>query len=684
MKQKTDTLPNGHYLTRTACPYDCPDACGLLAETDGQKIFHILPDSSHPITNGFICQKMNRYVETIYHKDRLLYPMKRIGKKGQGEFVKISWEEAARIITDQWKILIDKYGASCILPYSYAGTEHMIQNKCGEAFFNRMGAVSLERTICSRAKTAGFEQMYGQTPGIFINDIPKSDYIIMWGGNIKATWIHAAARISQARKSGSHVVLIETYRHQGAQLADETILVRPGSDGALALAMAKIMRDCGLINQSFLEKYTLGYEVFLNSLDSYTPQWASDITGLPAQVIISLAMAYGKAAAPLIVFGSGYSRHGNGAMTTRCIAALPALKGAFLKPGGGYLAHINSSAAFNTNLVKKPEWKNKSKRTVNMNQLGEALSDKKNPIYSLYVYNSNPANVAPEQKKVLRGLSREDLFTVVHERFMTDTAKYADIILPADMSVEHGDIVTPYGALCVQVIQQVVKPMGQCKSNWDTFCYLAAYMGYNDEMWTMSNEQIIRKIIEEKNPWREQWSECQRKNFNQGQAVVLELPDPLDYKTESGRIMFYNQKLEDPLPVYKSNYTINMTKSEKEDWLALVVAPAMETLNSTFTERQDLTKRRGPARLKLNPADALTKDIKDGDIIEASNKQAKVRFLACVTDDVPKGTVIAEGVYRLEQMPEGLSVNALLSSALTDYGKASTLCDNAVKVCKCY
>lgn len=670
----------GRYLARSACPYDCPDACGLLVETDGQRIYRVSGDPDHPVTDGFICQKMRHYEDTVHHRDRILYPMKRCGKKGEGKFTPITWDEAAALITKRWKALIDSHGPSCILPYSYAGVEHLIQNKCGEAFFNRMGAASLIRTICSPAKSTGFSQIYGETPGIFVNDIPKSDYIIMWGGNIKATWIHAARKIVEAKRKGSHVVLIEAYAHQGAGLADEVVLVRPGSDGALALAMARVMRDHGCINRDFLEKYVVGYEAFLDSLDPYTPQWASEITGVSPETIVALGLAYGHAGVPLIVFGSGYSRHKNGAMNTRCIGALPALAGAFLHKGGGYLGHIHSGRAFDRDFVRRPDWLPENTRKVNMNQLAEALADREDPIYSLYVYNSNPANVAPKQRQVLRGLAREDLFTVVHERFMTDTAKFADIILPADTSVEHWDIVTPYGSLCVQAIAPVIPPPGECKSNWDTFALLAKNMGYTDELWKLSNEQVMRKIIELPNPLREQWSAQEKEAFLAGRGVRLPCADPLKFQTVNQKILLYNDALAWPLPTYQANYSSARTDREGEDWLALVVAPAMETLNSTFTEQAYLKERRGPSTLKLNPADARERGIKDRELIEASNELGAVLFYACVTEDVPKGTAVAEGVYALGDMPGGLSVNALLSSRLTDDGEASTLCDNAVRI----
>lgn len=671
------------YWTRTACPYDCPDACGLMVETDGRQIYQIKGDKTHPVTDGFICGKMHGYDRTVHSKARILYPMKRTGAKGLGCFERISWEEAAGIISSKWKALINDYGASCILPYSYAGVEHFIQNKCGEAFFNRLGASRLDRTICSKAKTAGFTQMYGSTPGIFVGDIVHSDFIIVWGSNLKATWIHALRNVMAAKKRGSRVVLIETYRWSGSGLADSVILTKPGSDSALALAMAHVLKAQNLIDNEFLKTYVQGGETYVESLDKYTPLWAEEVTGVKAEDIIRLAGEYGRAKAPLIIFGSGMSRHTNGAMTTRTIGALPALVGAQKKRGGGYLAHINSSAAFDKSMICRPDLLTKETPLINMNQLANALDGEASPIKSLYVYNSNPLNIAPDQKLLLSGLEREDLFTIVHERFMTDTARYADIVLPADTSVEHGDIVTPYGSLCVQMTRPVITPPGECRSNWDTFCTLAHAMDFEEDIWKLSNEELKQRLADKSDPWRERWSTEEKKAFMDGRAVVLPLPDPLEFQTPGKKIQLYNPELEQPLPCFLPNASLRKCgKDNRDGWLALVVAPALNTLNSTFTDREDMVLRRGPMDLKINPDDAAKRGIVDGDMVEASNELACVIFIASVTGAVPAGTVVAEGVYRMDQSFNGLTVNALLSQTLTDAGAASTLCDNSVIIKK--
>ena len=665
------------YWKRSACPYDCPDGCGLLLETDGVSIKRVKGDPEHPVTKGFLCRKMNHYERTIHHKDRILTPLKRTGSKGSGLFTPISWEEAIREITDTWKSIIIKDGAQAILPYSYAGTEHTVQNKCGEAFFHYMGASVLERTICSKAKEAGYSQILGSTQTRDPAILEESDLIIIWGSNVAATFIHAYERIQKAKQNGAKVILIETYETPAASLADEIILVRPGTDGALALGTAHIMKERSLIDYTFLEKYTEGWQEFIDSLHQYTPEKTAQICKISIKEVEQLALLLGNAKHPSILIGSGISRHGNGAMTVRSIVALQALTGALGDPKGGLLGVMSSGRFFNRELVTRPDFLTEPVRSINMNQLGDALCDLTPPVKSIYIYNVNPANVAPDQKKVLQGLMREDLFTVVHERFMTDTAQYADIVLPADTSVEHGDISTPYGHPCVQRTYTVIPPLGQSKSNWDTFCLLAKGMGFQDPFWQMSNDEIVEKIIGESSILHSKWTENEMERFQSGFGVLLPTPDPHDYETPCKKVQFINKSLpeEDWLPHYKENHGGNYP-------LRLVTAPHVQTLNSTFNEREDLVEKRGEMLLLIHPEAAGEREIINGDMIDVFNDLATVVFRAHITDRVKKGTVVAEGIYRKEQSFNQLTVNALLSQRLTDYGKASSLNDNTVDIRK--
>lgn len=662
---------------RSACPYDCPDGCGLLVETDGTTIYRVKGDPEHPVTKGFVCRKMAHYERTVHSPQRITTPLRRAGKKGEGKFVPISWEEAVDEITARWKDIIARHGAQAILPYSYAGTEHVIQYSAGHAFFARLGATQLERTICAKAKDAGFEQIIGTTPGQNPRDLAQCDYIVIWGSNVSATWLHAHSEILQAKKRGAHVVLIETYRTSAAALADELLLVRPGTDAYLALAMDQVLFSEGLADEAFLRRCSLGWEEFRASLPSYTLEEAQRITGIAPEQLLSVARGFAAAASPVILFGTGMSRHKNGAMAVRCVTTVAAVAGAFQKPFGGIVGNVSSSGAFRGDLIERPDFQKPDVRSVNMNQLGTALCELRDPpILSLYVYSSNPACIAPNQSAVLRGLAREDLFTVVHDRFLTDTARYADIMLPADTAMEHADLAASYGNLCIQKVEAVIAPVGQSKSNFETFRLLARAMDFTEPHFSQTNEEMQRAVLEAATPWRDRLDAAAQRAFDEGRGVLLPQDDACAFATKSGKIEFLHPELPEPLPRY-------IPEDCGSYPLHLVVAPARETLNSSFNERPELTESRGAMTLGMSCADAAARGIADGGRIEVWNDLAKVEFFARVTDGVPEGTVVAEGVYRADQSLNGLTVNALLSEALTDGGRASTLCGNAVDVRPC-
>ena len=581
---------------KSACPYDCPDGCGLLLKTDGTTIYEVKADPDHPVTKGFICRKMQQYEKTIHNPDRILTPLKRTGKKGSKEFAPISWEEAIEIITTKWKEIIEKHGSEAILPYSYAGTEHAVQNKCGEAFFNQLGASLLDRTICSKAKSLGLQQILGGTQGRNPSVLIHDDVIVIWGCNVAATYLHAYAEIKKAKKQGAKVILIETYETPSAAIADEVVLVRPGSDGALALGIAKAMVENGWINYDFLKEYAFGWEEYINEIQTYDLADIANTCGIEKDKMIELAKLLGTAKHPSIIIGSGLSRHGNGAMMVRSIISLQAFTGALIDPVAGIIGCLSSSGYFGREMIQRSDFLTKEVRLVNMNQLGDALTSLEPPVYSLYVYNVNPANVAPDQKKVLEGLQREDLFTVVHERFMTDTAAYADIILPADTSAEHTDICTPYGHFFAQLTEKVIPPLGEAKCNWDTFCLLAKGMGFEDDFWDMTNEEAVQYILDHSDKLKELWSKEEWDRFLNHEGVLLPVPDPTVFATPSGKIELLNPALceEDQLPHLKENYGGDYP-------LRLVTAPHLQSLNSTFQERSDLLEKRGTMCLMLHP-----------------------------------------------------------------------------------
>lgn len=665
------------YWKRSVCPYDCPDECGLIMETDGKTVFRVKGDPKHPSAKGFVCRKMNHYEKTIHHPNRILTPLKRIGKKGEGRFEEISWENALTIISNKWKEIIDQYGAEAILPYSYGGNEHTIQNKSGEAFFNKLGASNLERTICSKAKGVGYKQILGDTQGKDPSIMEQSDLIIIWGCNAAATYIHAYQNIIQAKKNGAKIILIETYETPVSKTADEIFLVRPGMDGALALGIAYYMKKHQWLNLDFMKSHVYGWKEFLDTLTDEAAEEFSEDCGINPEQMKHLAQMLSQASHPSILIGSGLSRHRNGAMNVRCIIALQALTGALGDSKGGIIGELSTGYALNRNYASKPEWKQPHTRTINMNQLGDALCDIEPPVRSIYVYNMNPANTAPGQAKVLKGLAREDLFTVVHERFLTDTAKYADIVLPADTSTEHADLATPYGHLILQRSYPVIEPVGQAKSNWDVFCLLAERMGFQENFWKLSCNQLADAIVDHSPQLKQLWTEEEYQRYQEGYGVCLPVESPLTFKTPSGKVELINETLgkKDRIPHY-------MKLDHGVYPIHLVSAPHVQTLNSTFTERKELTEKRGEMTLKIHPSDALQRNISNGDQVTAYNDHAEVVFLAEVTKKVKQGTAVAEGVFQAVQTYNGLTVNALMSQQLTDYGEASTLNDNRIEIRK--
>lgn len=662
---------------RSVCPYDCPDTCGLLVDVDNGRAIKVSGDPDHPYTNGSLCAKMQRYELTVHSARRLVTPLLRNGKKGEGEFVPISWEEAISLITGRWKEIIPSFGAEAILPYSYAGTMGIVQRNSGHPFFHRLGASRLDRTICSPAKGAGWKALMGDTPTVDPDEVIDSDLVILWGINAAATSIHFMHKVSQAKKRGAKVWLIDTYRTPTAAVADRVFLVRPGSDGALALAMMHVIDRDGLTDKGFIAEKVLGFErLAAEILPAWTPEAASRITGLKAADIELMARAYASAAAPFIRIGSGLSRYGNGAMTVRTIACLPALVGAYGKSGAGCFPDTATGGAFAMHEVTREEFMPYPTRIINMNRLGEALNElDAPPIKSLYVYHSNPAAVAPDQNAVIRGLLRDDLFTVVHERFMTDTAKYADIVLPATSSLEHPDIYRSYGNYLIQRAAAVIPPVGASRSNREVFSLLAAAMGFTEEFFRQDTDDFIDRLLALPSSLRDG---IEHQRLEEGRAVRLNVTtDQNRFLTPSGKIEIHNPAEKEPLPRYLPTHEENGALPFR-----LMTAPSLHSLNASFYERDDLREKQGKMYLMVCPEDAAARGLVDGEEVTAWNSLGEVTFFLKVTDAVQPGVAVAEGVWWLEFAPGKSSVNALVSQRLTDQGGGSTFYDNRIDIRK--
>jgi anaerobic selenocysteine-containing dehydrogenase len=664
----------GREIKRSVCPYDCPDTCGLLVEVAEGKARRVSGDPEHPFTRGTLCPKMNHYERTVHSPLRLTRPLMRTGPKGSGLFRSLSWEDAIRQISDRWKGITARYGEEAILPYSYAGTMGLIQRNSGHPFFYRLGASRLDRTICAPAKEAGWKAVMGDTAAPHPDEVAESDLVILWGINAVATNIHFLHGVREARRKGASVWLIETYKTSTAAVADRTILVKPGSDGAMALGWMHILVRENLIDHHFLHTSVRGFEEFkAKILPDFPPERVSDLTGVSARDIEFLAKAFAKARAPFVRIGAGLSRYGNGAMNVRTIVCLPALVGAWEKKGGGSFVGTSTTGAFPMGEILREDFRVRETRIVNMNQLGSALNQSgPSSLRSLYVYHSNPASIAPDQNQVLRGLAREDLFTVVHERFLTDTARFADIVLPSTSSLEHSDLYRAYGNYCIQWARPVIPPVGESKSNWEVFSLLAQALGFPDPFFRQSAENLIQHMLSVPTAIRKGIDE---EAFASGKAVELPLPSgaKAQYHTPSGKIEILNPNEPHPLPSYFPPHGGN-------DPFRLMTAPSVYALNSSFREREDLRRREKAMLLKMNPEDAGAKKLKDGDRVTVFNELGQVSFVLQVRAEVPSGVVVAEGVWWVEHCPGSRSVNALTSQRLTDRGAGSTLYDNTVDV----
>ncbi len=689
-------------IRRSACPHDCPDTCGLLVEVEGGRALSVRGDPDHPWSRGSLCAKVSRYEATVHAPTRLTSPLLRRGRRGAGDFREATWDEAIAVVAERWKEIVARHGPEAILPFSYAGTMGLVQRNAGHAFFHALGASRLDRTICSPAKDAGWKAVMGDTVAPDPEEAAESDLVVLWGIDAAATNIHFLPRAKAARSRGARVLLVETYATPTARAADRVYLVRPGSDGALALGVMHVLVRDGLVDRQFVQAHVRGLdELARDVLPEWTPERTAAATGLAAGDVAELATALGRARAPFLRVGSGLSRYGNGSMNVRAIVCIPALLGAWARLGGGALCSTSSSQAFDVTQVTREDLQPRPTRIVNMNRLGDALTRLADPpLLSLYVYHSNPAAVAPDQNAVLAGLAREDLFTVVHERFMTDTARWADVLLPATSSLEHPDLYRSYGHYALQRVRAVIPPVGQSKPNWEVFQLLARAMGLTDPFFRLSADDLIERLLARPAPMREG---LDRAALDEGRAVKLRLPPgaKLQFRTPSGQIEILNPRLAHPLPRALPTHAERELasaaagrgepeaglpspgpgESRRRCWLRVMTAPSLYGLNSSFLqERDDLRAKAGEMALRMSPRDASERGLRHGDLVQAHNGLGEVTFRLDVSEDVPPGVVVAPGVRRREDARGDRTINALTSQRLTDEGGGSTFYDNLVDV----
>ncbi|PLS02401.1 molybdopterin-containing oxidoreductase family protein [Neobacillus cucumis] len=662
----------------SVCSLDCPDQCGLLLHKQNGKIIKVEGDPNHPVTKGFICNKVRYMTERIYDEKRLKYPMKRLGVKGEGKFVRISWEEAIETIATRWKKLINSEGAESILPYSFYGNMgNLSAEGMDRRFFNRLGATQLDRSICNSAGAVGYKYTMGGSFGIDPEDTSHTKLFIFWGINAVSTNMHQVALAQKARKqNGAKIIVIDVHKNQTARLADWFIPILPGTDTALALGLMNILFTENMVDSSFLEQYTVGHEQLREHVVQYDPAIVSGITGIPAEDIIQLARMYGKTSPAFIRIGNGPQHHDNGGMFVRTISCLPALTGQWLVKGGGAIKGNSAYLAHHAAHLQRPDLlKNKKTRVINMNLLGEALLTLDPPVKSLYVYGSNPAVVAPAGNKVRRGLEREDLFTVVHDLFLTETARYADILLPATSSFENMDFYTSYWHHYIQLQQPVIEPFEEAKSNMEVFRLLAKGMGFTETAFDETEAELINQSLA--NPMNPYIKEINYETLTEHQYLKAKAIFPVRLPTPSGKIELYSEKMKQdgypPLPTYEP------LKNDSHHPLQFIAGPNHSFLNSTFANQTTHVRFEKEPEVVLNSYDAEKLGVKNGEKVRVWNDQGECILKASVGDGVLPGVAVTQGLWGADKGTKHL-VNSLTPDRIADMGGGATFFSGRVTV----
>ena len=688
-------LPSREQRTvRGACPHDCPDACATITTVEDGRAVRIAGDPDHPFTNGFLCAKVNRYLERTYHRDRLLYPLRRVGKKGTGTFVRVSWDEAIDEIAERLTaVAAASDGPQSILPYSYAGTMGLVQgSSMDRRFFHLLGASKLDRTICSMAGTVGMRMTVGANIGADGEGIPESDLVLLWGTNTLTSNPHLWPFVLEARKRGARIIGIDPIRTRTMEQCDEWLAIRPGTDAALALAIMHVLFAEGLEDRDYLERYTLGADQLRERVREYSPDRVASITGLPAERIAELGREFGRARSAFIRVNYGLQRHYGGGMAVRTIACLPAVTGHWRRPGGGVQLSTSGTFAFNKTALERPDL-SPPVRTINMIRLGEALTRADAgvggpPVRALVVYNCNPATVAPDRNAVIRGLSREDLFTVVLEHFQTDTADYADIVLPATTQLEHWDIHFAYGHLYASLNRPAIEPLGEAKPNSEIFRLIARRMGMTHPSLADDDVTLIRQSVD---TTHERMRGVTFEALAERGWVRLGVPRPFlpyvegDFPTPSGKCEFYSERLAqmgiDPLPTYTPPLELPETAPELAERfpLILISSPRHYFLNSTFVNIESLRKNAEPECV-LHAHDAERRGIADGARVVVFNARGEFTAIARVGDAVREGVVWAPSIWWGKLSRDGTNANATTSQHETDMGAGPVLYDNLVEV----
>ncbi|HEV2405641.1 MAG TPA: molybdopterin oxidoreductase family protein [Ktedonobacterales bacterium] len=680
-------------LVLGACPHDCPDTCAVVTEVREGAAVRFTAQPEHPVTQGWLCAKVRPYLERVYHPDRLLYPMRRVGPKGGGEWTRMNWDEAISEITDRWRRIITEETAAAILPYSYSGTLGLVQlAACNARLWNRMGASGLQRSICGAAAERAVQATYGARLAPDPADLLHSRLIILWGHNPASTGPHLMPFLREAQRQGAYVVVIDPRRTLTARSADEHIQPRPATDTALALSLTHVLFAEGLHDENWLEAHSVGWRDLRDRAAAYPPERAAEITGVPADTIIALARRLGATKPALVKFADGVQRHGNGGQTARAIACLPAIVGQVGVRGGGLAYSTSDYVRWDAEAVGHASECLPTPRSVNMNRLGAALLGEVSdpPIRALYVFCANPVTSAPNAARTIQGLQREDLFTVVHELFLTDTARYADIVLPATSQLEHADLHKAYGHRNLQYNAPAIEPLGEAKSNWDVMRLLAAAMGYEEPWLRQSAEEVIAEILVATRATNPLLASVTLDRLQQEGTVSLAFDAEHDVPFADGRFPTPSGKVElrcealaaeglDPLPEYTPPAEFRGRRAD-DDRLVLITGASHHFVSSSMANVRSVAAKEGTPYIEINPADAEARGIVHGQRVIVGNERGECRLRAVVTANVPPGVVVSPKGQWQSLSPDGRNVNWTTSDALADLAGQSTFHSNLVAV----
>ena len=686
------TEPAPRRVVRAACPHDCPDTCAMLVTVENGRAIEIRGAPDHPPTAGSLCTKVARYLDRTYSPDRLRYPMRRIGGKGDGRFARITWDEALDEIAERFKaIAASADGPQAILPYSYAGTMGLLQgSSMDRRFFHRLGASLLDRTICAAAGKAGWGAVVGASMGMDLEEYVNSRLILIWGSNAISSNLHFWTRAQEAKRRGAKLIAIDPYRSATAEKCHEHIALLPGTDAALAFGMMHVLIAEARIDRDYIDRYTLGYAALAERVRDWPPERVARTCGITADQVIGLARDYGSIAPAAIRLNYGMQRVHGGGNAVRAVACLPALIGAWRSPAGGALLSSSGTFPVDSQALERPDLIHGTPRTINMSTIGDALTRIDNPpIRAIYVYNSNPVAVAPESSRVAAGFAREDLFCVVHEIFRTDTADYADILLPATTQLEQTDIHSSYGHLYALANNPAIDPIAEALPNTEVFRRLAARMGFTDACFQDSDDDLARQAYSASDTRSAciDWDALKAAGFQR-----LDVPQPYapfaegGFPTPSGKCEFWSAKMaaqgEDPLPAYLSPRESAASNPELAARypLGFLSPPARNFLNSSFANLPAFVEEEKTPRLDIHPDDASARGIATGDSVRVFNDRGSLLVSARVTDRARRGVVVAPSVWWRKLAPGGENANAVTSQALTDLGRAPTFYDCLVEV----